>query len=434
MVNDGITLEGDLLIENDRIARLDTEIPADGAEVIEGDGKYLLPGMIDDQVHFREPGLTHKAEIATESKAALAGGITSFMEMPNTIPQTVTLDALEMKFEHTQGKSWGNFAFYLGATNDNIEEIRALGLNQTCGIKVFMGASTGNMLVDNEETLEKIFRDAPTLIATHCENSKTIKANEERYRAEYGDNIPMSLHHVIRSEQACYESSSMAVALAKEHGTRLHVLHLTTAKELELFEAGPSEGKRITVEACVHHLYFDDSDYESKGSFIKCNPAIKTAADKAALRKALAEDRIDLIGTDHAPHTLAEKQETSYFKTPAGLPLVQHALQMALELYHDKVLTIEQVVQKTAHAPASMYGVVDRGHLREGYYADLVLVDLNQQQRIERDQVLYKCGWSPMEGEVLRSKVLKTFVNGKLSYDNGEFSEEPVGQRLGFNR
>ena len=434
MVNEGQVTEGDLLIRDGRIERLGGEIAADGAEVIDAAGLTLMPGMIDDQVHFREPGVTHKADIATESRAAVAGGITSFFDMPNTNPQTVTLDALEDKFALAAGRAWGNYAFYFGGTNDNIDEIRRLGPDQTCGIKVFMGASTGNMLVDDPATLEAIFRDAPTQVVTHCEDTPTILANEAHYREQYGEQIPMRFHPLIRSEEACWKSSSMAVELAKRHGTRLHVLHLTTAREMALFEPGPVKGKRITAEACVHHLYFSDADYEQRDTLIKCNPAIKTAEDRAALRKALAEDRIDVIATDHAPHTWEEKHNPSYFKAPAGLPLVQHALCMALEMVHDGDLGIEQLVRKTAHAPADLFGIGERGYLREGYWADLALVDMHKPQTVVREDVLYKCGWSPLEGDTLRSSVQMTFVNGELKYDRGRFLGEANGQRLVFDR
>ena len=434
MVNEGQVTEGDLLIRDGRIERLGGEIAADGAEVIDAAGLTLMPGMIDDQVHFREPGVTHKADIATESRAAVAGGITSFFDMPNTNPQTVTLDALEDKFALAAGRAWGNYAFYFGGTNDNIDEIRRLGPDQTCGIKVFMGASTGNMLVDDPATLEAIFRDAPTQVVTHCEDTPTILANEAHYREQYGEQIPMRFHPLIRSEEACWKSSSMAVELAKRHGTRLHVLHLTTAREMALFEPGPVKGKRITAEACVHHLYFSDADYEQRDTLIKCNPAIKTAEDRAALRKALAEDRIDVIATDHAPHTWEEKHNPSYFKAPAGLPLVQHALCMALELVHDGDLGIEQLVRKTAHAPADLFGIGERGYLREGYWADLALVDMHKPQTVVREDVLYKCGWSPLEGDTLRSSVQMTFVNGELKYDRGRFLGGANGRRLVFER
>lgn len=432
MVNEGREREGDLLIIDGRIAQIGGEISAPAAQVIDAAGQLLLPGMIDDQVHFREPGATYKADMATESRAAIAGGITSFMGMPNTNPLTTTLQAVEDKFARAQGRAWGNHAFYLGATNDNIDEIRALKPNQTCGIKVFMGASTGNMLVDNPETLEEIFRDAPTLVATHCEDTPTVQANEAHYRAQYGDEIPVRLHPLIRSEEACWKSSSLAVDLARRHGTRLHVLHLTTAREMDLFETGPISGKRITAEVCVHHLYFSEADYPQRGSLIKCNPAIKRAEDRAALRAALADDRLDVIATDHAPHTLEEKQHSSYFKTPAGLPLVQHALSMALELVHDGDLSLVQLVQKVSHGPAELFAVRDRGFLREGYWADLALVDLHSPFRVSREDVLYKCGWSPLEGDTLRSRVTATLVNGELKYRNGEFFGGASGMRLSF--
>ena len=434
LVNEDSIVQGDLLISGQRIARMDTHIPAENVQVIDAMGKHLMPGMIDDQVHFREPGVTYKADIATESRAALAGGITSVMEMPNTKPQTVSIEALEDKFALAAGRAWANYAFYLGGTNDNVDQIRRLDPNQTCGIKVFMGASTGNMLVDDPAILEQIFRDAPTLIATHCEDTPTILANEEKYRAEFGEQIPMHLHPLIRSEEACWKSSSFAVELAQRHGTRLHVLHLTTAKELQLFQAGPAADKQISAEACVHHLFFDDEDYAEKGSFIKCNPAIKTRRDRLALQQALVADRLDLIGTDHAPHTLEEKQQSSYFKAPAGLPLVQHAVPMVLEMVHEQVMSLQQAVNKMCHAPAEIFKVHERGYLREGYFADLVLLDLQQRQTVTREDVLYKCGWSPLEGRTLHSSISQTFVNGELKYDNGQFIGTANGERLKFNR
>ena len=435
MVNEGRTTEGDLLVRDGRIERIAPEI-ADpgGARVIDATGRVLMPGMIDDQVHFREPGATHKGEIATESRAAVAGGITTYMDMPNTKPQTVTVEALEAKYALAEGRSAANYGFYLGATNDNLEQVRALRPDQACGIKVFMGASTGNMLVDREETLDAIFRDAPVLLATHCEDTPTIVKNEAEYRQRYGEDVPMRCHPEIRSEEACYRSSSLAVELARRHGTRLHVLHLTTAREMELFEPGPLDGKRITAEACVHHLYYDEGDYERRGSLIKCNPAIKGQADRDALRRALVEDRIDVIGTDHAPHTLEEKGG-SYFNAPAGLPLVQWAVPMALELHHDGLVTLEQLVEKLCHGPARLFDVEGRGYLREGYWADLALVDLAAGEEVRRESVLYKCGWSPLEGDRLRSRVEATFVNGLLAYSR-ENGVEPVaaGVRLTFNR
>ncbi|MEJ1413932.1 MAG: dihydroorotase [Candidatus Sedimenticola sp. (ex Thyasira tokunagai)] len=435
MVNDGQILEGDMLIRNGRIEQISPEIPAKGAiKLLDAHGRTLVPGMIDDQVHFREPGLTHKGDIASESLAALAGGITSFMEMPNTNPLAVNHDALESKFTLAANKAHANYSFYLGATNDNIESIRSLDPKQACGIKVFMGASTGDMLVNSEEALNAIFKDAPTLVATHCEDTPTIKYNEGVYREKYGDDIPMEYHPLIRSEEACYLSSSLAIDLAKRHGTRLHVLHLTTARELEQFEARPLDEKRITAEACVHHLYFDETDYRRKGGFIKCNPAIKRREDRDAIRKALSDNRIDIIGTDHAPHTLDEKLSPGYFKTPAGLPLVQWALPMVFELYHDRLITLEQVVEKCCHGPARLFDIKERGYLREGYWADLALLDLTSPYRVERADTLYKCGWSPMEGERLRTRVTTTLVNGQVAYHEGRVNNAVRGQRLEFDR
>jgi len=434
MVNDGCISEGDLLISDGRIQRIDSEIPASGeARILEADGRTLIPGMIDDQVHFREPGASKKADMRTESAAALAGGITSFMDMPNTNPQTVTLAALEDKYALAADRVLANHAFYLGATNDNLEEIQNLKPDQTCGIKVFMGASTGNMLVDDAQTLEAIFRDAPTLVATHCEDTPTILRNEQRFREKYGEDVPMEYHPQIRSAEACYLSSSMAVELAKCHDTRLHVLHLTTARELELLQAGPLDEKRITAEACVHHLFFDDRDYGMKGSFIKCNPAIKSRADRDGIRKALVDDRIDVIGTDHAPHTIEEKLGT-YFNAPAGLPLVQWALPMVLELYHDRLISLEQLVEKTSHGPARLFNISQRGYLREGYWADLTLIDLASPYRVERESVRYKCGWSPLEGCKLRSRVVTTIVNGVVAYHEGRVNPAVRGKRLEFDR
>ncbi|PLX60055.1 dihydroorotase [Sedimenticola selenatireducens] len=434
MVNDGRILQGDLLIRNGRIEQISPEIAVpEQARVLDAEGHTLIPGMIDDQVHFREPGATHKGDMRSESRAAVAGGITSFMDMPNTNPQTTTRRALEEKYVLAADRSLANYAFYLGATNDNLDEIVALDPKQACGIKVFMGASTGNMLVNREEALEAIFRDAPLLVATHCEDTPTIQQMEEAYREKYGEDVPMECHPEIRSVEACYLSSSMAVELAKKHDTRLHVLHLTTAREMELFEPGPPDAKRITAEACVHHLYFDDRDYARKGSFIKCTPAVKSKSDRDALRKALVEGRIDVVATDHAPHTLDEKLN-SYFKAPAGLPLVQWALPMMFELYHDRLISLEQLVEKTSHAPARLFNVSQRGYLREGYWADLALVDLNNPTRVERRDVLYKCGWSPMEGERLRSRIVATFVNGQMAYRNGRVNDAVLGRRLEFDR
>jgi dihydroorotase len=398
---------------------------------LEAAGRLLIPGMIDDQVHFREPGLTHKADFTTESRAAVAGGITSFMEMPNSKPATLSLDALEAKYARAAEVSRANYSFYLGASNDNIDAIRSVRVGQSCGVKVFMGASTGNMLVDNEETLAAIFADSPLLIATHCEDTPTILANEAEYRARYGEDVPMSAHPLIRSEAACYKSSSLAVGLARRFDARLHVLHLTSARELELFAQGPVTGKRITAEACVHHLYFDERDYAEKGTLIKCNPAIKGAEDRQALLAAVAEDRIDVIATDHAPHTLEEKAGT-YFKAPAGLPLVQDALPSLFEQVHDGRLSLETLVRKTSHAVAECFGLEQRGFIREGYWADLVLVDLDAPYSVERAQVLSKCGWSPFEGRRFRSRIHATIVNGDVAYEHGQVNDAVRGRRLAF--
>jgi dihydroorotase len=435
LVNDGEVSEADVLINGDRIEKIAGQINA-GADmqVMDLAGRHLLPGMIDDQVHFREPGVTHKADLFTESRAAVAGGITSFMEMPNTIPQTVTLQALEDKYQLASDRCFANYAFYLGATNDNLEQISRLGKNQTCGIKIFMGASTGNMLVDDEKTLEGIFREAPGMVVTHCEDTPMILENERIYREKYGDDVPMAMHPLIRSAEACYKSSSQAIALAKKHGTRLHVLHLTTAMEMEQFAAGSPDNKQITAEACVHHLFFDERDYAEKGSLIKCNPAIKSEIDRQALRQAIIDGRLDIIATDHAPHTLEEKNNT-YFKAPAGLPLVQHALQMALEMVHEGIFDLPLVVEKTAHAPARLFAIPQRGYIREGYYADLAVVDLSATQSVRREDILYKCGWSPLEGRDLHSRIDATFVNGRLVYHDGKIQEiAPGGERLRFDR
>ncbi len=434
MVNEGLILDGDLLIKGGRIEQVAAEIKCpNNCRVMDAKGRLLLPGMIDDQVHFREPGASDKGTIYSESRAAVAGGITSYMDMPNTNPNTVTLEALESKYQIAAESSAANYAFYLGATNDNIDVIRSLDPKQACGIKVFMGASTGNMLVDREESLDKIFRDAPVLVATHCEDSPTIKRNEDKMRAKYGDDVPIAMHPMIRSEEACYLSSSLAVDLAKRHGTRLHVLHLTTAREMKLFEDKPLDEKRITAEVCVHHLFFSDKDYDLKGAFIKCNPAIKRSSDRDALRQALKEGRIDVVATDHAPHLLEEKLG-NYFQAPSGLPLVQHALPMLLELCRDEYLSLEMLVEKTSHAPARLFAIEERGYLREGYWADLVLVDYDHAFRVERDDVLYKCGWSPLEGMRLRSSIAATFVNGQLAYHHGRVMDQLQGARLSFKR
>jgi dihydroorotase len=434
IVNEGVVIEGDLKIHDDRIEAIAAKIdsPA-GAHEIDARGAYLLPGMIDDQVHFREPGLEHKGTFATESKAAVAGGVTSYMEMPNSNPQTVTEAALRDKHARAARVSLANYAFYLGATNDNLEVVKSVDKSLVCGVKVFMGASTGNMLVDNRSTLEGIFSGTDLLIATHCEDTPTIQANEARARERYGDDIPMFEHPNIRSVEACFKSSSMAVDLAKRHGTRLHILHLTTAKELSLFEPGSSPSKRITAEVCAHHLFFNDTWYATKGSAIKCNPAIKTAADQQALMAAVNDGRIDVIATDHAPHTREEKAR-KYAQAPSGLPLVQHVLLSLFEHVHAGRLTIEKLVEKTAHSPARLYQVAQRGFLREGYYADLTLIDPNERSEVDTMPVYSKCGWTPFAGFVFRSRVRATFVNGKLMYRDGEFPTNDPAMALRFER
>ncbi|TNF91813.1 MAG: dihydroorotase [Gammaproteobacteria bacterium] len=434
MVNEGRQQELDVMIRNGRIEKIGASLSASATDnVIDATGLFLLPGMIDDQVHFREPGDGRKGTIASESRAAVAGGITSFMEMPNTNPTTTTRERLAEKYHRASTKSLANYAFYMGASNDNLEEIQRLAPGEACGVKVFMGASTGNMLVDDPDVLQRIFSDSPILIATHCEDTPTILKNEQIYRERYGEDVPFEAHPAIRSEEACYLSSSMAVELARTHDTRLHVLHLTTAKELSLFDKGPVAGKRITAEACVHHLWFDDSDYPDKGALIKCNPAVKTVQDRDALRQAVIDDVIDVIATDHAPHTWEEKQQT-YFKSPAGLPLVQHAMLSLLDLVHEGILTLEQMVHKTSHAVAECYGVAERGYVREGYWADLVLVDLNARTEVRDDNILYRCGWSPFSGHVFQSTISTTIVGGQILWDGEKIHDGFLGQRLEFNQ
>jgi dihydroorotase len=434
LVNEGEIRDADVLIRGERFERIADSISApDGAEVIDAAGKYLIPGMIDDQVHFREPGLTEKGDIASESAAAVAGGVTSFMDMPNVSPQTTTREALSDKYAAASGRARANYAFYLGATNRNIEEIRALGVGEACGIKTFMGASTGDMLVDDPDALELIFADAPVIVVTHCEHSPTIRDNEARAKAEFGVDVPMSEHPGIRSATACLTSSSLAVDLARRHGTRLHVLHLTTALEMGLFSRVSRLQKNITAEVCVHHLWFDESRYSDLGTLIKCNPAIKTAKDREALLAAVNDGRIDIIATDHAPHTAVEKKN-SYFKAPAGLPLVQHALQILFDLVASGQIGLETVVDCTSHAVADIFGVVDRGYVREGYFADLVLVDADKPYTVEASNLLYKCHWSPFEGHTFSSSVDTTIVNGAVVFRNGQLSGDVAGQRLEFNR
>jgi dihydroorotase len=434
IVNEGKILEGDVLINGERIEKVDRSISSAHATAIDASGKYLLPGAIDDQVHFREPGLTHKADIHSEARAAVAGGVTSFMEMPNTIPNTLTQELLQEKYNIAEQKSLANFSFFMGASNDNIEEVLITDSSKVCGVKIFMGSSTGNMLVDNERTLENIFSRSPMLIATHCEDEATIRKNMEIFKSKYSEDVPVKFHPVIRSEEACYLSSSLAVSLAKKYNTRLHILHISTAKELSLFRNDiPLKEKRITAEACIHHLWFDDSDYETLGNLIKWNPAVKTPHDREEILKAVLDNRIDVIATDHAPHTLEEKKQ-SYFKAPSGGPLVQHSLTAMLELARRKKITVEKIAAKMSHDVADCFRIVDRGYVREGYYADLVLVDLQKPWTVSKDNILYKCGWSPFEGTTFHSSVTHTFVNGHLAYCDGKLDDSVHGKRMSFQR
>ncbi|MDT0556392.1 dihydroorotase [Patiriisocius hiemis] len=436
IVNEGKSFQGDLLIEDDRISDISESISVKSSDtkVIDADGMFLIPGMIDDQVHFREPGLTHKATIATESKAAASGGITSFIEMPNTVPQATTIELLEDKFNIAAETSWVNYSFMFGGTNNNLEEILKVDKNKVAGLKLFLGSSTGNMLVDNPKTLEEIFSKTDLLISVHCEDESTIKANTEKYIAEYGEDIPIELHPIIRSEEACYLSSSKAIELAKKTGARLHVFHLSTEKETHLFDnKKPLAEKKITAEVCIHHLWFTDEDYKTKGTKIKWNPAVKTQKDKDGLWKALNDDRIDVIATDHAPHTLEEKDNV-YTKAPSGGPLVQHALEALFEMSFKDRITVEKIVEKTAHNPAILFQIEDRGFIRKGYKADLVLVDPNAPWTVTKDNIAYKCGWSPFEGSTFKARVVYTFVNGAIAYDNGKYPAENRGERLTFTR
>ncbi|HLU93704.1 MAG TPA: dihydroorotase [Membranihabitans sp.] len=431
IVNEGQILQGDLLITGDRIERIGT-IDTAVDENIDLKGDFLLPGVIDDQVHFREPGMTHKANIATESKAALAGGVTSFMEMPNTNPPALTQDKLEEKYLIAAGSSYTNYSFFMGVSNDNYEEVMNTDPSQVCGVKIFMGSSTGNMLVDNENQLEKIFSNTPMLIATHCEDETTILQNTAFFQDIYGDDIPFVLHPDIRSRQACYLSSSLAISLARKHGSRLHLLHISTADEVRLFDNSvPLAEKNITTEVCVHHLTFDSRDYKTQGGLIKCNPAIKRPHDRHALWEALLDDRLDIVATDHAPHTIEEKTNP-YVKCPSGLPLVQHSLVQMLEHVHEGRLTLTQLVHKMSHAPAVCFRIRDRGYIREGYKADLVQVSRQDPWKVDKSNILYKCGWSPFEGKEFQSRVQRTFLNGRLAYESGLFGKELAGERLLF--
>jgi len=436
IVNEGVIIRGDVFVCDGIIEEIGGDISAKSPDVhvFYAEGKYLIPGLIDDQVHFREPGLTHKATIETESRAAVAGGITSFIEMPNTVPQATTIDKLEEKFAIAAKSSYANYSFMFGGTNDNLNEILKVDKNNVAGLKLFLGSSTGNMLVDNEKVLEQIFSSTDLLISVHCEDEATIKENLEIYKERYGDDIPVKLHPVIRSEDACYISSSKAIALAKKTGARLHVFHLSTAKETDLFDAKiPLSEKKITAEVCVHHLWFADEDYETKGTLIKWNPAVKTKKDRDGLFQALLDDKIDVIATDHAPHTIEEKDQV-YTKAPSGGPLVQHALPALLEFYHKGAISLEKLIEKMCHNPAILFEIEKRGFIRKGYKADLVLIDLNAPWTVQRDNVLYKCGWSPFEGTTFKSRVTHTFVNGELVYKNFKVYDGYYGERLTFDR
>jgi dihydroorotase len=435
IVNENTVFIGDVLIENNLIKQISKKIyPTENTTIIDAKGSYLIPGVIDDQVHFREPGLTQKANIATESKAAIAGGITSFIEMPNTVPQATTQELLEDKFKIAAKSSYANYSFMFGGTNDNLEEILKTNPKNVAGLKLFLGSSTGDMLVDNEEVLEKIFSSTKLLISVHCEDEATIRKNTAHYKAIYGDDIPLKFHPTIRSEEACYLSSSRAIALAKKTGARLHVFHLSTEKETHLFRNDiPLEEKQITAEVCVHHLWFSDEDYDKKGTHIKWNPAVKTANDRAGLWKALLDDRLDIIATDHAPHTIEEKNNV-YTKAPSGGPLVQHALNAILEKVKDGTISIEKAIEKMCHNPAKIFKIEKRGFIKEGYFADLVLINPTKSNTVTKESLLYKCGWSPFEGTEFSSTITHTFVNGNLMYDNGTFNEEIKGERLLFNR
>lgn len=444
LVNEGIIRDADVLIKNGRIERIGTGLQNIAADrVIDAKGQYLLPGVIDDQVHFREPGLTHKATIGTEARAAVAGGTTAFMEMPNTVPNTLTQELLEDKYKIAAASSLANYSFFMGASNDNYEEVMRTDPKKVCGIKIFMGSSTGNMLVDSREVLEKVFANSPTLIAVHCEDEATVRQRVDYFKEKYGENVPYDIHALVRNEEACYKSSSFAADLARKNGTRLHILHISTGEETELFEIGKrvdgkillenGREKLVTGEACVHHLWFDSEDYRTQGTRIKCNPAIKEAKHKAKILQAVLDDRIDVIATDHAPHTLEEKGQ-SYWQAPSGLPLVQHSLNVMLELHKEGKIPLERIVDKMSHAVADCFQISDRGYVREGYWADLVLVDLNQETVVTPASLYSKCAWSPFEGTAFHSKVTHTFVSGHLAYANGEFFEGVKGQRMEFRR
>ena len=439
IVNEGQIFKGHVLIDGERIEKVftatdDISVYENNAEVLDIKNNYLLPGVIDDQVHFREPGLTHKGNIHTESRAAVAGGTTSFMEMPNTVPNALTQELLQDKYDIAEKTSFANYSFFMGASNDNLEEVLKTDPKTVCGVKIFMGSSTGNMLVDKKEVLENIFANCKMLIATHCEDEDMVRANMAAYKEKYGEDVPIKCHPEIRSEEACYLSSSFAVELAKKHNTRLHILHISTAKELELFDnTKPLKEKRITAEACTHHLWFSDEDYEEKGAFIKWNPAVKKATDRDAIFQAVLDNKIDVLATDHAPHTVEEKLNT-YFSSASGGPMVQHALVAMLEHYHNDKISLERVVEKMSHAVAECFNIEDRGYIKAGQFADLVVVDIDNPWTVEKENLLYKCGWSPMEGQTFKSKVMQTFVNGHLVYNMGEIDEDYRGKRMTFDR
>jgi dihydroorotase len=435
MVNENEISNTDILIDGEIIAKIDRQIDNTiNAKEINGEGLVLMPGAIDDQVHFREPGLTHKGEIYTEARAAVAGGVTSFMEQPNTNPPAITVEELEKKYTRASQCSLANYSFLMGTTNSNYDELQKVDYSKVAGVKIFMGSSTGNMLVDDKKALENVFTNVDAIIVTHCEDDPMIKEKQKQLIEQYGEDIPAYFHPIIRSEEACYKSSSFAVELAKKHNTRLHVFHISSAKELSLFTNKiPLKEKRITSEVCIHHLWFSDEDYKTKGNFIKWNPSVKTAYDRDKLFEAMLDGTIDVVATDHAPHTIEEKSQ-SYLKAPSGGPLVQHSMAAMLDFYHQKRISLEKIAQKMSHNVADLFQVDKRGYIREGYYADLALINLNKSQTVSKENLLYKCGWSPFEGHTFKSSVEKTFVNGHLVYDNGVFDESKIGHRLLFNR
>ena len=434
IVNENNTLESDIAIKNNRIELIGSDINAESSDVVDVNGRYVIPGLIDDQVHFREPGLTHKGEIATESKAGLAGGVTSYFEMPNVNPTTTTNENLTKKFELASTRSLSNYSFHLGASNTNIEEIKKVDINQAAALKVFMGASTGEMLVDSIDALDDIFHYSPLIVVTHCEDQKTIVDNEKLFYEKFGNDLSAEQHHLIRNVESCYLSSSLAVSLAKKYDSDLHVFHLTTEKEMDLFTSGDVIGKKITAEVCVHHMHFNDSYYSELGNQIKCNPSIKEESDRLALIKALHDNKIDIIATDHAPHTWDEKM-SDYRDAPAGLPLVQHGLQILMDFYHQDILSLETIVEKTSHNVAKRFQVKDRGYVREGYYADLAILDIDKPYTVSEENILYKCGWSPFSGKTFNSSIYMTIVNGHIAFKDGQVNENiPFGMQIEFDR